>query len=78
VLVDEIFASDNKCMQDIMEALHYLSEQESIASETQVKDDLLFNLDEERPVSDVEAAFVCSVSDGSRDTATNTSNVSLK
>jgi len=78
VLEDEVFASDNECMQEILKALHYLSERESLGDETQVDEGLLPDLPEEGKASDVEGAFVCSVSDGRRDVATNTSNVSLR
>jgi len=68
-LVDERFASDNECMQEIMKALHYLSDRKSLGSETQLDKD---------EVSEMEGAFVCFVSDNRRDVATNTLNVSLK
>lgn len=72
LLMDEVFASDNECIQETIKALHYLSEGESLKNETGVDES---NLDEERKAFDVEGAFVYSVSDGNRDVATNTLNI---
>lgn len=53
LLMDEVFASDNECIQEIIKALHYLSEEESLKNETGVDES---NLDEERKDFDVEGA----------------------
>lgn len=71
ILFDEVFASDDECMQGIMAALHYLSDRKM--------DDAMPSTDAaESSVSGAEGAIVCSVSDGRRDVATSTSNVSLR